>query len=237
LPSNREPAPGDGVPGATLVIVPAPALTAHGQAITCDRARARVVRNPRPRLRPCSRPRVRPAALRWPRSRPANASIYDDLASGPPYPVEGGLDTNDYAYVKDPINEFDLNGEGFCALGHNPKSRGQKHGGCRGGRQARAGARALDWSARCFSVLCIAKPLEIVAGLSAGYVLSGLAIWGGVAACAMVVGCVAGGWLVLAGGAGAAATTYAGYRVARNWRKLLIPRAPDRHRHRRARHR
>jgi RHS repeat-associated protein len=47
-------------------------------------------------------------------------------------PVEGGLDTNDYAYVKDPINEFDLNGEGFCALGHNPKN-GRKHGGCRGG--------------------------------------------------------------------------------------------------------
>lgn len=28
-------------------------------------------------------------------------------------PVEGGLDTNDYAYVKDPINEFDLDGNGF----------------------------------------------------------------------------------------------------------------------------
>lgn len=27
-------------------------------------------------------------------------------------PVEGGLDTNDYAYVRDPINQFDLNGEG-----------------------------------------------------------------------------------------------------------------------------
>lgn len=60
-------------------------------------------------------------------------------------PIEGGLDTNDYAYVKDPVNEFDLNGEGFCAAGHNPKKKGQKHGGCRGGRQARAaGGAAKD---------------------------------------------------------------------------------------------
>ena len=27
-------------------------------------------------------------------------------------PVEGGTTTNDYAYVRDPINQFDLNGEG-----------------------------------------------------------------------------------------------------------------------------
>lgn len=46
-------------------------------------------------------------------------------------PIEGGLDTNDYAYVKDPINEFDLDGEGFCLAGHNP------NGSCRGARQAR----------------------------------------------------------------------------------------------------
>lgn len=53
-------------------------------------------------------------------------------------PIEGGLDTNDYAYVKDPINQFDLDGNGFCAAGHNPKAKGQTHGGCRGGEAARA---------------------------------------------------------------------------------------------------
>ncbi|MBI2710117.1 MAG: hypothetical protein HYX34_10535 [Actinobacteria bacterium] len=51
--------------------------------------------------------------------------------------VDGGLDTNDYAYVRDPINQFDLNGQGWCTLGHNPK-HGRRHGGCRGGRVARA---------------------------------------------------------------------------------------------------
>ena len=55
--------------------------------------------------------------------------------------MEGGLDINDYAYVKDPINEFDLDGNGFCVGGHNPKKKGEKHGGCRGGRAARGIAR------------------------------------------------------------------------------------------------
>lgn len=63
-------------------------------------------------------------------------------------PVEGGLDTNDYSYVKDPINEFDLDGNGFCAAGHNPKN-GSKHGGCRGGGAARAGGRLVVRNVRC----------------------------------------------------------------------------------------
>lgn len=42
-------------------------------------------------------------------------------------PVEGGTGTNDYAYVRDPVNLFDLNGQGcgwnpICHIGHAVKA-------------------------------------------------------------------------------------------------------------------
>ena len=54
-------------------------------------------------------------------------------------PIEGGTTTNDYAYVRDPMNQFDLNGEGgnagMCTSEMNtPKCNAQ-----RGGRPKRHG--------------------------------------------------------------------------------------------------
>lgn len=80
-------------------------------------------------------------------------------------PIEGGLDTNDYSYVRDPINQYDLNGEGFCALGHNPKKKGQKHGGCRGGGAAKAAGGALKKATgiacRAAGVVSIGNPKSL----------------------------------------------------------------------------
>lgn len=44
-------------------------------------------------------------------------------------PIEGGLETNDYAYVWDPINQSDLNGEGGFG-GHCGSMRGKKLKAC-----------------------------------------------------------------------------------------------------------
>jgi hypothetical protein len=98
-------------------------------------------------------------------------------------PVEEGLDTHDYAYVKDPVNQFDLDGNGFCPLGHNPRNRGQKHGGCRGARAARTAGR-------------------IGVGIAAG--AAGTALAGGLCAATAGAGCfiaagVAGRMLVGSG--------------------------------------
>lgn len=100
-------------------------------------------------------------------------------------PVEGGLDTNDYAYVKDPVNEFDLNGEGFCAAGHNPKN-GRKHGGCRGGGAARAVGGVAKGAVRL--------PTN-VAGRTWGFAadLAG----GSSRSCSGRTRCVSGSWLIV----------------------------------------
>jgi hypothetical protein len=71
--------------------------------------------------------------------------------------------------------------------------------------------------------LCL-HGLEAVAGVAAGYTLSGLAIWAGFAACSTGVGCLAGGWLIAAGASGAAATTYGAIQIARHWRETVVPR-------------
>lgn len=99
-------------------------------------------------------------------------------------PVEGGLDTNDYAYVKDPINEFDLDGNGFCAAGHNPKN-GRKHGGCRGGRLKHAAINIAAGSGTAFVVAgCIASAVCGVVAGATGFAAVGIAGMGAHAAAA-----------------------------------------------------
>ncbi len=64
-------------------------------------------------------------------------------------PVEGGT-ANDYAYVDDPINQFDLNGM-WCALGRNPN--GSRRG---------SGVNRYDWGTATAGVVNVAWGLKKV---------------------------------------------------------------------------
>jgi RHS repeat-associated protein len=108
-------------------------------------------------------------------------------------PIEGGT-SNDYTYVDDPINQFDLDGN--CGTWGNPLKKcapGRKHSGFLGGAFSKTG-RVLKSAGKlggrcalnfltCVDNIKLASGPLIVAGLTAtvGY--------GIVAACATVLGC------------------------------------------------
>lgn len=176
-------------PAATLVSVTEPAaLTASRQQRRC-RVRGRVAGNPRSRSTTLCRARVRAEPSRSPWSRPGSGPIYDGPASDPSHPVEGGLDTNDYAYVKDPVNEFDLDGNGFCAAGHNPKKKGEKHGGCRGGGAARAVGGAGQATGRAVARTATSPRFiaQVAAAALAAPVVAGVCVYTAGVGCAAAV--------------------------------------------------
>lgn len=68
----------------------------------------------------------------------------------------------------DPVNLLDLNGEGFCPAGHNPKQPGEKHGSCRGGRVKDVVINVAAGTATAtFVAACIAT---VACGVAAGAV-------------------------------------------------------------------
>jgi len=85
---------------------------------------------------------------------------------------------------------------------------------------------AVNAAGTCFVELCIAHPIEAVAAVVAVATISGLVIWGGVVACATVIGCIAGAPLIIIGAAGEVAAGVLAYEEFKH-RGVFYPK-PER---------
>jgi hypothetical protein len=107
--------------------------------------------------------------------------------------VEGGS-CNDYEYVcGDPINQFDLTGEGFCPLGSIKyvDSEGKKREKCRGkgvaAKAARVGGTVATWTGRGAAVAGVAAVVVGTGGTAGAFLLAGSVALGAASTGASVV--------------------------------------------------
>jgi len=117
-----------------------------------------------------------------------------------------------YGYVGDnPLNGTDPTGLNDCGIFSVVCDAGHIAAGA-----VRAAPGAINAAATCFVELCIAHPIEAVGAVVAVSTISGLVIWGGAAACATGVGCIAGAPLIVIGAAGEIAAGFLAYEEVKH---------------------